>query len=229
MPNETPVGANDPMLEQWNQWKVSEEYENCVKWISKGNWDGELWAAYTAGWRAHALLPTHIATREMPLCVVHTHLDQQDEPALTFGNGCVACSLNERVELLHLLATWVPNYTDSVTALQRLMFRASRVGRAERRIKELQAVLADIADSESAPFASLEVIRAAARQVLSQTLGSGEVVPVIDGENNEVTRLTDNLAAVVLMPCNDPDHTSGTTVCRECYQKLVEQREQDYE
>ena len=42
------------MLMQWNEWKTTEQYDRCVNWLKQGNFDGELWAAFVAGWEARA-------------------------------------------------------------------------------------------------------------------------------------------------------------------------------
>jgi hypothetical protein len=58
---------------------------------------------------------------EMPLCTMHKHLDKVGELALNYGNGCVACSLNERKGLLELLAPFCQVGDYSTTTLSRLV------------------------------------------------------------------------------------------------------------
>lgn len=58
-----------------------------------------------------------------PLCSLHQRLDDANSLVVEYGNGCLACSLNERTELLELLAHYLPEgqaAPDSVTFLRRL-------------------------------------------------------------------------------------------------------------
>ena len=41
---------------------------------------------------------------ENPLCPIHKRLDVIDQLQMPVGNSCLACSLNERTELIELLA-----------------------------------------------------------------------------------------------------------------------------
>lgn len=56
-----------------------------------------------------------------PLCAGHRRLDEAGNLELRFGNDCVACSLNERAELLELLSKVADNDVDSVTALAKMV------------------------------------------------------------------------------------------------------------
>lgn len=58
---------------------------------------------------------------KMPLCAVHDQLDQTGDLILAYGNKCVACSLNERQELLNLIAEFIDPFADAVTCLKRLL------------------------------------------------------------------------------------------------------------
>lgn len=60
-----------------------------------------------------------MSEQQMPLCAVHESLDKSDELVLHIGNGCVACSLNERNELLEMLTPFADG--DSVQSLFRLI------------------------------------------------------------------------------------------------------------
>lgn len=74
------------------------------------------------GDRASSLSPTQEQT---PLCTVHADLDRADKLELHYGNGCVACSLNERRELLDVLASALPPPdSDAVTFLRGVVERA---------------------------------------------------------------------------------------------------------
>lgn len=58
-----------------------------------------------------------------PLCPVHARIDKNGALEMTIGgNNCVACSLNERQQLLDLLAPFAPDNAseDSLTVLRRL-------------------------------------------------------------------------------------------------------------
>lgn len=58
---------------------------------------------------------------KMPLCAVHDQLDRTGDLILTYGNSCVACSLNEHQELLNLIAEHINPFADSVTCLRQLL------------------------------------------------------------------------------------------------------------
>lgn len=62
-----------------------------------------------------------------PLCPVHQRLEDADKLELEIGNDCVACSLNERAELLTMLEPFAPTdrTLDSVTVLRNLIGRAT--------------------------------------------------------------------------------------------------------
>lgn len=62
------------------------------------------------------------AQEEQPLCPVHRSLEERDALEVGYGNNCIACSLNERQELLDLLAPFAaPDASeDTVTVLRRL-------------------------------------------------------------------------------------------------------------
>lgn len=65
----------------------------------------------------------------MPLCHVHAEMEDKGRLLLTFGNGCVACSLNERQEILTVLEAVVPEgaTVDSVSFLASLLPTDERV------------------------------------------------------------------------------------------------------
>lgn len=58
-----------------------------------------------------------------PMCPVHRKIEDRGDMDLEIGNDCVACSLNERAELLAILATGTAadGKMDSVTALTALV------------------------------------------------------------------------------------------------------------
>jgi hypothetical protein len=70
---------------------------------------------------------------ETPLCPAHKRLDERGTLEMTIGgNNCVACSLNERKQLLDLLAPFAPKDAseDSLTVLRRLAeFYATHQGK----------------------------------------------------------------------------------------------------
>lgn len=82
----------------------------------------------------------------MPLCHVHARLEDQGKLLLTYGNRCVACSLNERQELLTVLESAVPENSsvDAVAFLSHLIPSPKRV---EDYIRSLQWS-ADAAEAE---------------------------------------------------------------------------------
>jgi hypothetical protein len=58
----------------------------------------------------------------MPLCEGHARIDKRGMLVLEVGNNCVACSLNERTELLVMLAPFIPEGgADSVATLQTVL------------------------------------------------------------------------------------------------------------
>lgn len=61
---------------------------------------------------------------ETPLCPIHAKLDREDKLEVEYSNRCVACSLNERTELLRILAPLAPEdqSKDSVTVLTEHLF-----------------------------------------------------------------------------------------------------------
>lgn len=76
-------------------------------------------------------LLAHIRIRTAPLCEVHQRLEDADALECEIGNDCVACSLNERRELLGLIAPYAAegNIEDSVTVLRRVAeFYETHVG-----------------------------------------------------------------------------------------------------
>jgi hypothetical protein len=65
-----------------------------------------------------------VATSALPLCPVHQSLEDRGELEVEYGSNCVACSLNERSELLEILADQLPDGTawiDSVDFLRELL------------------------------------------------------------------------------------------------------------
>lgn len=62
---------------------------------------------------------------ENPLCPLHQSLEDRDRLEVEYGNRCVACSLNERIELLTLLVELEPaeGRTDSVGFLREVIDR----------------------------------------------------------------------------------------------------------
>lgn len=75
--------------------------------------------------------PQSTPTKATPLCPVHRRLEDADALECEIGNGCVACSLNERRELLALIAPFAAegNTEDSVTVLSRVVeFYKAHVG-----------------------------------------------------------------------------------------------------
>ena len=85
-------------------------------------------------WNTRACLPAGEvgALESQPLCPVHRKLEDAGKLECEIGgNNCVACSLNERTELLAILATFTAegNTEDSVTVLRRVTeFYATHVG-----------------------------------------------------------------------------------------------------
>lgn len=73
-----------------------------------------------------------------PLCPLHRNLDDKGNLELEIGNDCVACSLNERTDLLSVLAGNAPvdGRTDSVTVLRGLQ---SEITALRSQVAELQA------------------------------------------------------------------------------------------
>lgn len=68
---------------------------------------------------------------ELALCPVHKRLDSAGTLECEVGNDCVACSLNERGELLQIIAPFAAegNTEDSVTVMRRVVdFYATHVG-----------------------------------------------------------------------------------------------------
>lgn len=59
----------------------------------------------------------------MPLCPVHQSIDDRGRLEVTYGNHCVACSLNERLGLLDILSEHIVAgpLTDSVSFLRGLL------------------------------------------------------------------------------------------------------------
>src|SRR5688500_16782533 len=68
----------------------------------------------------HDFVPLEYVT-EKPLCAVHQSIENKGALELEVGNNCVACSLNERTELLMILAPLAApdGSEDSVTVLRR--------------------------------------------------------------------------------------------------------------
>lgn len=62
-----------------------------------------------------------LAEKDAPLCSVHKLINERGDfdLALRIGNSCLACSLNERYELLELLAPYADG--DSVGTLRKLI------------------------------------------------------------------------------------------------------------
>lgn len=58
-----------------------------------------------------------------PLCPVHQSLEDRGKLEVVYGNECIACSLNERVELLNILTPAAPQdgSADTVTVLRNVM------------------------------------------------------------------------------------------------------------
>lgn len=54
----TPVPINDPLMRAWMAYKASEAFANTKSWITRSpsGGDGELWAAFEAGWHAREAL-----------------------------------------------------------------------------------------------------------------------------------------------------------------------------
>lgn len=71
---------------------------------------------------------------KQPLCPVHTKLEADQQLECEIGNGCVACSLHERTQLLKLLGPYAPNgaMLDSITVLQRLLGQCAALEQALR-------------------------------------------------------------------------------------------------
>ncbi len=71
------------------------------------------------------------ASPVQPLCAVHQRLESTNALECEVGNDCVACSLNERRELLQLIAPFAAagNTEDSVTVMRRVAeFYATHAG-----------------------------------------------------------------------------------------------------
>lgn len=84
---------------------------------------------------------------EMPLCPVHRAIENRGEVELVYGNGCVACSLNERTELLEILASALPpKDTDSVTFLRQVMAHA----------RDLSEAVWDMLNNNGGPTSTLD-------------------------------------------------------------------------
>lgn len=99
-------------------------------WLVPQNPDGSLWPKRV--WPESLAAPTVEYTRTdsvspvrsetLPLCTIHLRMENRGTLEAVYGNHCVACSLNERVELLNTLAgDNPPTRTDSVTFLRELI------------------------------------------------------------------------------------------------------------
>jgi hypothetical protein len=65
--------------------------------------------------------PTAESSAAPTLCPVHQEIEDFGNLEIVYGNNCVACSLNERDELLEILATVGDTSKDSVTALREVV------------------------------------------------------------------------------------------------------------
>lgn len=70
----------------------------------------------------HQFVPLGYVTAK-PMCPEHRKIEDKGDMELEIGNDCLACSLNERAELLSILATGTAadGNTDSVTTLTALV------------------------------------------------------------------------------------------------------------
>lgn len=89
-----------------------------------------------------SLVDSQVAENDTPLCVVHKSLDERNDLVLEIGNDCVACSLNERSELLNVLVPLAkPDGTqDSITVLNNAIENAatSMRSRCIEKVKETE-------------------------------------------------------------------------------------------
>ena len=54
------LSANDPLMKAWETYKLTPHFANTRKWATDIDWlkqdasnaDGQLWAAFEAGWRS---------------------------------------------------------------------------------------------------------------------------------------------------------------------------------
>lgn len=77
---------------------------------------------------------------DVPLCDVHARLDKEGALVLAVTNNCVACALNERAELIDVLATVGDPKLDSVSTLREVITRAASQPDAQLR-EALSAVV----------------------------------------------------------------------------------------
>lgn len=85
----------------------------------------------------------------VPLCAVHQRLEDSNELEISFGNGCVACSLNERIELLDVLAPFANlSKGDSVDTAKAL---AAAYRDIEAENARLRNVLQELYDDPNVP------------------------------------------------------------------------------
>jgi hypothetical protein len=76
----------------------------------------ERWAGHSDP-TFHKFVPLEYVTAK-PMCPVHQKIEDNGDMDLEIGNDCLACSLNERSELLSILADSATDEdVDSVTAL----------------------------------------------------------------------------------------------------------------
>lgn len=65
-------------------------------------------------------------SEDIPLCGVHSQLDKSGKLILPVINDCVACALNQRSEMLNLLATVGNTSIDVLDAIQELIDHAKQ-------------------------------------------------------------------------------------------------------
>lgn len=100
-----------------------------------------------------------------PMCPVHRKIEDKGDAELEIGNDCLACSLNERAELLAILATGIlaDGSTDSVTALTAVINEREALLSEVAQLRDaLQLLVADVQEYEAwqRPCHALDAARA---------------------------------------------------------------------
>jgi hypothetical protein len=98
----------------------------------------------------HDFVPLEYVTAK-PMCPAHRKIEDSGDMNLEIGNDCVACSLNERSELLSILADGLSDTTepvDSVTALMTLVNERdallAEVGRLREALEKVRKRASDL-------------------------------------------------------------------------------------
>jgi hypothetical protein len=93
-------------------------------YVEDGRYCGraQRWAGHHGDPVVHEFVPLEYVTAK-PMCPLHRRIEDKGDMDLEIGNDCLACSLNERAELLATLAagTAADGNIDSVSALTALV------------------------------------------------------------------------------------------------------------